>query len=616
MNAILSLSNHQARFECFEDASAVWTDLATGRTWRMGPVTWQEDNPIDRGHVWLRTERSVCEQFPGRFRVRAIGDALEAVVLDGLGAEVGTFRFRYALDGPDLVFTLLDVDDALPSLIFPPAFRANSLVVPRGVGQWFRRPLASRHVFRFYSSICMRWFGGLAEDDDAGWIAIWTRGHENEGLSLMQSHASPVHFRSLGQWSAASFPREIRYRMTTGGYVGMAARFREFAIERGLHRSLREKLGENPALETLIGGRELNFYLGESSTRARREDRLEAGAENAVEAAQLQVLINLAHVQRVAQEARELGLVKGLIMLRGWMAGGYDERHPDVWPPDPRFGTLESLRQIVSGGLGYPAGLHDNYADIYAQSPSFPNGVRIDAEGRLKRGGYWAGGQSYLLEPVAGLTYAERNWPQIRSLQPTKMYIDTVTATYLDESFAPGRVLSRTEDYAAKRDVLRFFRDQGVLLASEDGADLAGDLLDSVDTQHLRSVTPEVATIPLWPLVYHDAILSGRHSNTPSDARGTAPWTTTTLLWGYYPMWWVTAGAGWSAGFRDSMFVDAFHARTALDVMTAHRFLTPDLTLEQTEFSSGESVIANFGTEDQAVGRHVVMAGSAVVVSE
>jgi hypothetical protein len=582
----------------------------------MGPVVWQEDNPIDVGHVWLRTERSFCEQFPGRFRLQYDGDALQGIVINAQGEEVGTFRFRYAIQDRALVFTLLEVSDSLPSLIFPPAFRADSLVMPKGLGQWYRRPTSKRLIFRFYSSLCMRWFGGLAEDQDAGWIAIWHEGHEDEGVSLTNAHASPVHFRSLGQWHPGSFPREIRYEMTSGGYVGMAHRFRAFAVLKGLHRSLRDKLEQTPSLRHLIGGRELNCYMSDSETRARIEDRLADAPDNLIGEAQFHVHLDCDRVREVVREARALGLEKGLIMLRGWMTGGYDERHPDVWPPDERLGTLTEFQEIVGGALGFPGGLHDNYADIYTQSPSFPNGTRIDLNGGPKRGGYWVGGQSYLLDPRASLTYAKRNWPSIRELQPSKMYIDTITATYLEESFATGNSLSRREDYAAKRQVLNFFKEQGVILASEEGADLGGDLLDTVDTQHHRSVTPEVASIPLWPLVYHDAILCGRHNTTVSDTGSAAPWTVATLLWGYYPMWWVTAGADWSEGFRESMFVDAFHARVAGDVMTSHRFLSEDLALEQTEFSSGESVISNFGSEDLEWEGRNIPALSARLVSE
>jgi hypothetical protein len=36
----------------------------------MAAFAWQEEGPIDVGHVWQRTGCSVCEQFVGRFRLQ------------------------------------------------------------------------------------------------------------------------------------------------------------------------------------------------------------------------------------------------------------------------------------------------------------------------------------------------------------------------------------------------------------------------------------------------------------------------------------------------------------------------------------------------------------------
>jgi len=455
----------------------------------------------------------------------------------------------------------------------------------------------SRRFVRFYAGLNMRWFGGLAADDDAGWIAIFAQHQEDCGISYTQTHASPVYLRSLGTWADESFPRVIRYQLTRGGHVGLALAFRRFAIAHGLHRPLGEKLEQTPALEALIGGRELNCFLGTTQTAERLEDQLQDVPDELRRGPQVSTKLTCGDVLRVIADARQLGMTRGIAMLRGWIRGGYDESHPDIWPPEGAFGALEEYRRIVSGDTGLPGGLHDNYGDIYPHVPSFPHGTLRTRQGLPKRGGYWAGGQCYLLDPREGLAYARRNWQQVQSLAPTKIYSDTITAMYLDESFAPDRPLSRAQDLAGKQELMRFFKSVGVILASEEGADFGAALLDTADTSHRRHCTAGSVSVPLWPLVYHDALLCGRHNSTPADANSPTPWHVTNMLWGYYTMWRVPDAFGWKDGFAQTLFVEQFNRRTALDALIGHRFLDADLQVEQTEFASGVSVIANFGAQ-------------------
>ncbi len=529
---ILTLDNEHLRVMLNDDGSAELFDKSHQSCWSMRPVAYQEDNPVDIGHLWMRIERSQCEQYPGRFRVAVKGDHLRVTVIGPSVSVVGTFTCRYQLDGRDLLFTLLGVDESLPSLIYPPAVVAASLVMPIGVGTWLRRPVNARRIFRFYSGLNMRWFGGLAPGDDLGWIAIFEQHHEDCGVSLTQSHASPLYLRSLGTWAKASFPRVIRYQFTDGGYVGLAMAFRRFAIAHGLHRSLREKLEQTPALDNLIGGRELNCILGTTHTADRTEDRLQAVPASLCKGPLISGTLTSSDVLTIIPEARRLGMKRGMAMLRGWIRGGYDESHPDIWPPETVFGSPEEYCSIVSGTAGLPGGLHDNYGDIYPHVSSFPHGTLRMPDGSPKRGGYWAGGQCYLLDPRDGLEYARRNWQQVRTLAPTKIYSDTITATYMDESFGADSTLSRAQDLAGKQELMRFFKSVGVILGSEEGADFGGAILGTADTSHRRHCTAESVSISLWPLVYHDAMLCGRHNSTPTDMQSATPWHVTNLLWG------------------------------------------------------------------------------------
>ena len=51
----------------------------------FGPVVFQEEGPVDEGAVWLRTDRSICEQYPGGFSGIPEGNGFRFWVLDTEG---------------------------------------------------------------------------------------------------------------------------------------------------------------------------------------------------------------------------------------------------------------------------------------------------------------------------------------------------------------------------------------------------------------------------------------------------------------------------------------------------------------------------------------------------
>jgi len=612
---VLALQNDDLAFTWYSDASMEVRAKQTGAQWLAGPVAIQELGSADAGHVWLRNERSQCEQYPARFAVRAEGDTFRVSVFDQLGQSVGDLRCRWTLEGPWLRFTLLAADESLPSLIFPTPFFANSLVVPQGIGRWYRKPLSSRYLHRF-GTLSMRWFGGLAEGDDNGYLAVFTDRHQDAGISMHQSCISPLWLKSLGQWSG---PRTISYRFTSGGYVGLAREYRQWAMDNRLHVPLVEKIRRCPKVAHLLGGRELLFFLARTFARSRYEDTLqpEPPELRGADSQRVQVDFTYAQVQQAIAEARQLGWKRGSTKLCGWIAGGYDETHPDVWPPLPELGSVAELRDLCSLDGEYLGGLHDNYGDIYAQSASFPRGVNRGPDGLLMRGGWWSGGQCYIVNARNQVEYARRNWEHLQTLNVGKLYSDTISAVYFYESFEQGNTLTRSQDEAYKQELMAFFKSKGVVLASEESSDFAVPYLDCADGEHSRSVSPEWVTVPLWPLVFHDAILCGRHGSGPGckASGGSAPWWLPLMLWGYYGIWQQpkTPSPAWKEEFARTFFMEEWHARVGLADLVNHRFLTDDFQVEQTQFSNGLVFTANFAGEPRTVEGKTIPAGDYLI---
>ncbi len=576
---VLHRRNDHLEATLFDDGSLAFVHLATGERWTTGRVALQEDGPIDIGHVWPRTERSMCEQFPGRFRAKPDGDAARVTLLGRLGEETGAFTVRLELDGDEAEVRIEDISASLPSLVYPPPIVTESLVLPRNVGEWRRQPLETRHFYALYGQINMRWFGGLR--GDRGWIAIFTDGHADAGVMAAKMTAAPGWLRSLGKWTPN---RAVRYRFTAGGgYVGLAKAFRSWAQSQGLVKPLEQKIAERPALRQLVGGRILSFMQARPSHAGVYEERMETVPTDVVEG-DVRVAFTHADVSRAIKSAAATGL-HGLAVVRGWIRGGYDESHPDIWPPEPTLGSLEELRAINDASPAFPVALHDNYQDIYPQCPSFPRGVIRDERGNLMVGGPWAGGQAYILSARAGLEYARRNWPQIASLGMPAFFPDTVTAVRLYENHDPEDRMTRFEDEALKVELLGFFRDQGLVLGSEEAADFGAPLVDWFENRHARVPGQ---SIPLWPLVFGDTAFNARYRQGGVEAEVGPGWLTD-MLWGYV----LLRGHDESPSAEDRQ-VDAWNAEVAGVEMVDHRYLDAAGRIERTQWANGRAVTANF----------------------
>ncbi len=602
---ILQLQNEHLIVTLYDDGSALIIDKHTDTRWRMLRVALQEEREVDEGHVWLRNERSVCEQYPARFRVRRDGKFLRYTLINREGQAVGSVLCSVTLDDEWLEFRLVNIDDSLTSLVFPPPVESEGLVFPVGVGRWVRKPQTQRSIWTLYSRLNMRWFGGLR--GDCGWMAVFTDGHADAGVLTTQLCAAPIWLRSLSQWS----PRTVRYRFTTGGYVGMAKAYRRWAQENGLFRSLREKMENTPALRDLIGGRIMSFMQAMPVHPSLAEERWEPlppeGAED-----RLQVNSTHEQVLSVLREIRSLGDFHGLAVVRGWIRGGYDESHPDIFPPEPALGSEEDLRQLCAGLEGITVALHDNYQDIYARCPSFPHGVNRRRDGSLMAGGFWAGGQAYILNSRYSLMYAQRNWEQIATLGPQAMFIDTTTATQLYESWEPGNMQTRLQDERYKTELLRFFYDMGLLVGSEESAEFGVPYLHWLENRH-RHVPGE--SVPIWGLVFHDAVVCARYPYIASSSNARIPRWLPDMLWGYVLMFGLE-GERWHnqrEQFLNTRHVDEWHARIGMAEMTNHRYLTEDLLVEQTEFSTGEAIIANFAPEPRQVDGVTIPSGGYII---
>lgn len=325
--------------------------------------------------------------------------------------------------------------------------------------------------------------------------------------------------------SARSFTLTL---LGAGDVATIGRAYREVAKARGLVVPWSEKIHSTPWRAQLLGAVDfkmwslLDRHMNDSSTAAEWV-RLNWTFEEAAQVAE--------HLKK------DLQIDKVLFQLGGWIRRGYDNQHPDILPAAPECGgnaaLTEASRRIRA--CGYLLGFHDDYQDIYRDSPSWKESLiekRLD--GSLAAGGRWGGGQSYLICSSQALELARRpqNLPGVKALTMADAYfLDTLTATGLQDCFDAHHPLSRLDDMRYKQELAQYARSLFGVVGSECGKEWGVPCCDffegftGVSGQHYHDMDLEWKTgairVPLFEMVYRDTIaLFGKYAYDLTQGTG------------------------------------------------------------------------------------------------
>jgi hypothetical protein len=435
--------------------------------------------------------------------------------------------------------------------------------------------------------------------------------------------------------------KSLRLQMLgKGDYVSIAAAYREVARANGLLVTWDRKIRQNP---------ERAKYLGASNVKLWQalQRRMNEASDQEVS---VRVNWTFDEAAQVAEHVKnDLKMEKVLFGLGGWTKRGYDNQHPDILPAAPEAGGdaafTDCARRVMK--LGYLFSPHDNYQDMYHDSPSWgEDWIMKTTDGSLVKGGVWNGGRAYITCSRKALELARRpeNLPAVKKLaEPNSYFIDTTYASGLYECFDPKHPLTKADDIKWKQALSDYARDVFGSFGSEDGREWAiphADFFEGITgvsgasfaTRTLLSETGGVA-IPLFELVYHDAIAAyGKYSY---DAARSAEYVldhmilARTLNYHNVPnhLYWkgapapepaappangkdlalfVRAENGWAQGMHpaDRFMKNTHEVLSPLNEitgkmpMTRHEFLTADRKVQRSVFSDGRQtveVVVNMG---------------------
>jgi len=603
---ILHLENEHLRFELMRDARTRIEVKTTGMVWEQGPVAFQERGDFDQDWGWYRRSRASYTMYSGRFEVKALqGGLVEVTVKGPMGRTMGTFRCEYRLEGEALDLKIVGIDASLPSLVYPTPIQSDALLLPEKQGKIVRanpqeniggysEARWSRHFHR-NPAWNMRWFGGLRGPEERhGWLTITTEGYEDAGVLWGGTWASPAWMQSLGTWETV---RKLRTYFTDGGWQGICKKYRQWSRAHGFWgKSLREKLEDNPLLDCMIGGRKIRLSLAHKHVPKRYEDVWTVPPADLLSEGRVNVLFSFKEAMRLREAVKAAGMKRGVFKYGGWGKDGYDERHPDVWPPAKELGTFDEFRALCQQDAPYMTCLHDNYYDVYEQSPNFPQGVCMDREGFPMAVGFWSGGQAYAGNPRELYTIARANAEKMAGAGCRNHYFDT--HSFLSQSFDPQKPLTRTQDRIWKNKMFDASCELGMLTGSEDGNEF---YVPHVHWSPKGKWGFKEGTLPLWPLIYNDANLGMRIVNLGSRSREVIfKRGLENMLLGFGTTFQFLSMDDWEAQreiFGETFHFDDWHRAVALEEMVDHHILSEDGQVRRTVWANGRAVTANLSQE-------------------
>ena len=223
----------------------------------------------------------------------------------------------------------------------------------------------------------------------------------------------------------------------------------------------------------------------------------------------------------VRRAAAELKITNDVFLCTHvWQRHGYDNGLPEVWPPDPAFGTAEDLKELArtcrENGWGF--GVHHNVVDFYTNATCFA-WADIARNERREPERAWRNAfrktQSWRMAPSVAASYMRRSLDEMNAagFSPDMVFVDVIGSFPAKPYFtAQGRQVGPAEARRQIGDVFETIREvqsaatgRAAFTASEAAHDYLVGRLDGGDCQWME-VTREPGEY-CWNVIreYEDA---------------------------------------------------------------------------------------------------------------
>ena len=333
------------------------------------------------------------------------------------------------------------------------------------------------------------------------------------------------------------------------------------------------------------------------------------------------------------QRAFRYGLTDAMVVWHNWQRWGYDYRLPEIYPPNPGYGTTDELRNLIQTcrRSGVLCALHDNYIDFYpdAEGFSYDNAIAFHADGTPVLAWLNKGRQarSYRYRADRIEPFLRHNLQRIHTnLGPSAYFIDVwSSAKPYDYWTADGKYYSAVYTRDTWRRLFAWIRNElgdDAPQISESGHDQLIGWLDGAQTNHLRVGPPlpgaqgwavwnwkcaDAERIPWYDAAHHDRFIlhgAGYESryvaglNTRLHGMYSDDYIATEVLTGHPAM--VSRPFGRDVVRKYWLLHDLMRA-LALRTIDSVRFVDGDIHRQHVCWSGGGDIWVNRGKSDWTV---------------
>lgn len=532
-----------------------------------------------------------------------------------------SLTYTLAPDAPVLDVTLdMDPEQKIQMVNFPVPFtvcgKGFEWVMPDGYGMLYKvdSPAMPERCPKGIFQPCMEWAGLFHPQTGQGYTLInrdYYCGNFSLKLKPIADQPTLVPALSFGGYLGKfQEPRRVRFIFQpSGGYVNIALNFRKYLMESGQYRSLAQKEKENPMIAKLRGAPVFWIYPGATDA---------------------------ASVMKILDDMIASGMDKGIVGL------GFNY-----------FVGPEAIKEIQKKWNG-PVGVYDNYFDLmdkewwqangypklavdwmerYKRFGRIPEHVASNEKGQLrenpgKHGSRFVGSPSTTLEAAKERLDAE--WPDYRF---NYRFFDVTpgAALWLDQDFNPQHPATPKQSMEGRLSVFKLFYEHGMIIGGEGGAAWATPYFSvsegAMSVYHMEgrldpvpptedwknfNMSPE-KRVPTNGIVYGDARVAtwAWGDNTLLQPDYILKKDLFNILYGTAPSYHVSNGTYWK---NKEKILESYHRVVPVytklfgAALINHRWLTPDRSVQQTDFSNGWHVVVNFGATEYALDKQVTVA--------
>jgi len=533
-------------------------------------------------------------------------------------------------------------DEVFDELAFPAAFETpdknHYLLETDGEGLLLpaddqNYPLGNGVTYYCGGGLSMAWMGVTDNKFETGYLAILEtpydaalRTKRENGLITF----SPVWLASMGKFG---YNRKITYYFfDEGGYVAQAKTYRKYIWEKNQVITLREKQKRFPALGKMMGS--VHIYLWDKA----RETAF-------------------------ANELKSSGIEKALIL--------WDANHT----PYPEIGYDDKLKE-----LGYATGGYELFTDLKPRDTAY---YEFDFNGpmRFEHTVYPGKFNELAARKSDGTTYfnqfgttscPEAIRPEIYRKVASKLneyphetlFLDVYLANGLFECYSDEHPLTRQQFVEAVVKNHQIIEDKyNIYLGGEWGAEFAnahvayvhgmmtlqrtwwgsgiekkgtiyytGDWRSNprptqmvgtrvANDTYLKYSINEYTRVPLYELVYHDAVVTSWRWEDANHHTPEIWWKKDlfNMLYGSAPLWNMDRERWQEYKYT---FIDSYKKvspwiqQIAYDELVSHRFVTEDHKVQESVFSSGKKIVVNFNNADFNFNGKTVKAKSFIEIND